>query len=391
MASSNRLASLDALRGVDMFALVLLHPVILALAAAMPESSVMQWLRFQNTHVDWVGFTLHDLVMPLFLFTAGVAIPLAMARFRTDPSDNTTARFEFDRPRLLRRVARRVALLWLIGMVIQGNMLGLDPHHIYLFSNTLQAIAVGYLFATLLYISMRWQWQVVVCVALMGAYAAVMSLGHACEWGVEYGLGSYEHTTNMAEYVDRAVLGRFRDGVSWSNGAWQFAPWYDTTWILSSLTFVVTVCTGVFAGEILLAHTDNRRRALVILVIYGIGILLAAWALSYSIPVIKRIWTPSMVLLSSGISVLLLAALYYVMDIAGWKRWAAPLHIVGVNAIAAYIMGEYFNFSAITTRLFYGLEHITPTYYGTIITAANSLLIFWVLWMMYRCGKFLKV
>lgn len=61
MASSNRLASLDALRGLDMFALVLLHPVILALAAAMPESAVMQWLRFQNTHVDWVGFTLHEI------------------------------------------------------------------------------------------------------------------------------------------------------------------------------------------------------------------------------------------------------------------------------------------------------------------------------------------
>lgn len=384
--ASQRLDSLDALRGLDMFILVLLHPVIMAMAGAMPDSPVVQFLGYQSSHVAWEGFTVHDLIMPLFMFVAGVAIPFSMAKYRR--ADGVG--FDFDRRRVYLRMARRVAMLWILGMVIQGNLLGFDLHSIRLFSNTLQAIAVGYLFASLLYINMSWRWQTAVVVALMVIYWAVMTFCGGSGWGIDFHAGSYTFPDNMAEYVDRAVLGRFRDGVAWSGESWNFASWYDTTWILSSLTFVVTVTTGVLAGEILLM-SHSRSVALRRLLVYGVGMLLVAWMLSYEIPVIKRIWTPSMVLLSSGISVLLLAALYYVMDIRGAKRWAMPLRVMGMNAIAAYTIGEYFNFSAITGRVLYGLEQLSPELYPVVIALGNALLIYWIVWMMYRCGKFVKI
>ena len=383
---SKRLDSLDALRGFDMFVLVLLHPFLMALTAAAPDSAVMQFLREQSTHVTWEGFTFHDLIMPLFMFVAGVAIPFAFAKYRTGDT------FTFDRRRVYGRMARRVVLLWLLGMVIQGNLLGLDPKHIYLFTNTLQAIAVGYLFASLFYIRFTWRVQAAIAAGLMVAYWAVMTFCSAEGWGMIFGNGDYAFPTNMAEYIDRVVLGRFRDGVTWEGEVWSFASWYDNTWILSSLTFVVTVMIGVFSGEMLLADGTPMRK-LWRLVLFGAALLVGAWVLKAAgIPIIKRIWTPSMVLLAGGWSVLLLALFYYILDIRGWKRWAFPLRVMGLNAVVAYTMGEYFNFSSITGRLLYGFEHWLPEgWYPVVLAAGQALLIYWVIWMLYRCEKYVRL
>lgn len=382
-----RLDSLDALRGFDMFVLVLLNHLLLALAAAAPGCAFAQFLGEQSTHVVWVGFTFQDLIMPLFMFVAGAAIPFSFAKYRTG-----AATFSFDRRRIYGRMARRVALLWLLGMVLQGNLLGFDPQRLYLFSNTLQAIAVGYLFASLFYIRFSWKAQAGIAVGLMVAYWAVMTFCSAEGWGIVFGDGSYAFPTNMAEYIDRAVLGRFRDGVTWSDGVWNFAPWYDNTWILSSLTFIVTVMSGVFAGEILLL-SRNSKKALLRLVVFGAAMLVGAWLLVWAgIPVVKRIWTPSMVLLSSGMSVLLLALFYYIIDMRGWKRWAFPLRVMGLNAIAAYFIGEYFNFSGLTGRMLYGFQQWLPEgWYAVLLAAGNALLLYWIIWVLYRCGKFIKL
>lgn len=382
--SPSRLDSLDMLRGLDMLILVIIHPIIMALSGALPDNPVVKWLAYQSSHVEWEGLTVHDLIMPLFMFTAGVAIPLSMAKFRT----SDTRRFEFDRPLMYKRIARRVALLWIIGMVMQGNLLGFNPHAIYIFTNTLQAIAIGFLFTTIIYTTMRPVWQIVTCIAMMVVYTLVMQFGHATGWGIEYGMGSYTPQSNMAEYIDRVALGPLREGATRTADGCNFLPDYLYTWILSSLTFIVTVCSGMFAGEILLKGKSSKV-VLRNLAIYGVALLVAAWALSYSIPVIKKIWTPSMVLLSSGWSVVLLAILYYIADMRGLKRWAFPLKILGMNAIAAYVLGEYFNFSSLTTRLFYGFAEWDL--YSVVIATANSLLIFAIVWAMYRCGKFIKL
>lgn len=382
-----RLDSLDALRGFDMVVLVLLNPFVLALAAAMPDCPFVRFLGKQSTHVAWEGFTFQDLIMPLFMFVAGVAIPFSFAKYRTGGGA-----FSFDRRKIYGRMARRVALLWLLGMVMQGNLLGFDPRRIYLFSNTLQAIAVGYLFASLFYLRFSWKVQAGIAAGLMVAYWAVMTFCSGEGWGGVFGDGSYAASSNMAEYIDRIVLGRFRDGVTWNGDAWSFAPGYDYTWVLSSLTFVVTVMAGVFAGEILLM-SRNSRSALLRLFLFGAAMLAGAWLLAWAgIPVIKRIWTPSMVLLSGGWSVLLLALLYYIMDIRSLKRWAFPLRVMGLNAIAAYFIGEYFNFSGLTGRMLYGFQQWLPGgWYPALLAAGNALLLYWLLWMLWRCGKFIKL
>ena len=117
--SKQRLASLDALRGFDLFVLVALGPLVLSLTHCLGAERYAG-LRAVFTHVDWQGFSPWDLVMPLFVFMSGVGIPFALSRYR-----NVANRSAF-----LRRLFKRGALLWLLGMMVQGNLLALDPSRV---------------------------------------------------------------------------------------------------------------------------------------------------------------------------------------------------------------------------------------------------------------------
>lgn len=129
-----RLESLDVLRGFDLFCLVALEGILHPLGRAIDASWYNDFL-WGFSHVQWEGFSSWDLVMPLFMFMAGVSMPFALSRYKAMP----------DKWAVYRRIVKRVILLWIFGMMCQGNLLGLDPDRIYLYSNTLQAIAMGYL------------------------------------------------------------------------------------------------------------------------------------------------------------------------------------------------------------------------------------------------------
>ena len=135
-----RIESLDALRGLDLFFLVAFGPFARTLIKAA-ELPCLDGLYKQLSHVQWEGFAVWDLIMPLFLFMSGITIPFAFSRMKQ----------ERDKRALIRRLTKRVLLLWIFGMIVQGNLLGLDPDHIYFYTNTLQTIAVGYLASALFF------------------------------------------------------------------------------------------------------------------------------------------------------------------------------------------------------------------------------------------------
>ena len=224
-----RLESLDVLRGFDLFCLVGLCGFLHSLRPVIATSWYDSFL-WNFSHVAWVGFSPWDLVMPLFMFMAGVSMPFALSRYKNDP----------DKWAVYKRIVKRVILLWIFGMMCQGNLLGLDPNRVYLFSNTLQSIAVGYLISALLFLHARPSVQVVTAFCLLIAYWAAMQFISVDG----YGGGDYTKDGNLAEWIDRMVLGRFRDGAVVDVGQVVFSEIYRYTWILSSLNFVVTVLTG---------------------------------------------------------------------------------------------------------------------------------------------------
>ena len=135
---SQRITSIDALRGLDMLLLCGGATTLQLFISRGAGDSAPAWLMQQFTHAEWGGpFTCWDLVMPLFIFITGASMPFAFAKYR----EKGGARWRLG---TTWRVIRRVVLLFLLGMLVQGNLLSLDPLKIGPFSNTLQAIAVGY-------------------------------------------------------------------------------------------------------------------------------------------------------------------------------------------------------------------------------------------------------
>jgi predicted acyltransferase len=329
------------------------------------------------THVDWEGFSSWDLVMPLFMFMSGITIPFALARYKREGSKGMA----------YRRIIKRVVLLWLFGMICQGNLLGLDPDRIYLYSNTLQAIAAGYLIAALLYLNTSVKTQIATSVVLLLAFWGCM------EWiQVDgYGGGCYTAERNLAEWIDRIVLGRFRDGATVNDGTVVFASWYHYTWVLSTMTFGVTTLTGTFAGHILKSDNIDVKHKFYYLLATGLSLVAIGWLWGLQMPVIKKLWTSSMVLVSSGYCFVLMALFYWGIDYKGYNKHTTWLKVYGMNSITAYLLTMCINFTSVSSSLLYGMRQYVGDYYPALIALGNAAIVYLILWLMYRRQVFLKI
>lgn len=352
----SRLASLDILRGFDLFLLLFFQPVLIAISqvADIPFLNELSW---HFDHEVWEGFRFWDLVMPLFLFMTGAAMPFSFAKYTTGKSQ---------RDELYWRIARRVIVLFVFGMIVQGNLLALDPNHIYIYTNTLQAIAIGYLIAAIILLSGGWKRQIVFTAALLIIYTLPMIV-----------VGDWTQEGNFAYKVDELILGKFRGDISY-------------TWVWSSLTFGVTVMTGAFAGQLMKSHKASLRIVLHMLII-GALLIIIGIALSPIVPIIKRLWTSSMTLLSSGMCFVLMALFYWWVDCCGFSKGFNWLKVYGMNPITAYMLGEVINFRSIVSSVSFGLEPILGQYYSAWLTFGNFLILFLLLRFMYKHKIFLKV
>ena len=214
---SARLVSLDLLRGLDMLLLTVVGPFFTALneAVGLPDAVMRQF------HHAWGGFTLWDLIMPLFIFMCGAAVPFALGR-RLE-NGRTDAKYWI-------HVAKRFALLWFLGMVAQGRLLTLDLSQISFFDNTLQTIACGYLVAAIALPVKSRKVRIALPMVLALAYAAFLHFG-----------GDYSQTGNAAAKFETA---RYFDT---ANFATLIGPSKEVT---VGTGFIDTTCPpdGVYAA-----------------------------------------------------------------------------------------------------------------------------------------------
>ena len=371
MNEKKRLLSLDVLRGLDIFLLVALQPVLRAVLMLLDNETLNNTLLFQLDHATWEGLRVWDIVMPLFLFMSGVTMPYSLPKYKTQNGNM----------KVWGRVLKRFLLLFVLGMLVQGNILSLDPNRVYIYSNTLQAIAVGYLLTVPMVLYLKPKQQVVAIVALLLLYSVPMHL-----------YGDWSTQGNMACVIDKAVLGRFRDGSTVAaDGSVLFAGWYDYTWLWSSITFCCTVAFGSLAGHITKNGNSNREATARKLLLAGVllvvsGLLAGIWQ-----PIIKRIWTASFTLYSAGWCYLLLTLFYWWIDVKGHTKGWEWLLYYGCNAITAYLVGEIVNFRSIAASLLYGTEQYLAGWYPVLLTVCNAVALFFVLKIMYRNKLFLKV
>lgn len=373
-----RLESLDVLRGFDMFMLTAFG----AVCTTFIKAGSFSWSEaalFQFGHVSWEGFAAWDLIMPLFMFCSGVAIPFAMTKYREQRQSKS---------RIYWRIVKRVLVLWIFGMICQGRLLELNPQTLVYYSNTLQTIAVGYAVSAIFFLHTKPCTQVVSAMALLLGYWLLMMFVRVDG----YGGGSFTPEGNLCEWVDRAVLGSHCDHVTIdeATGVVGFRERYNYTWVLSSMNFIVTVMTGMFAGEIMKSAWTNKRKLLTMLAL-GVGMTVLGWLWNLQMPVIKHIWTSSMTLVASGYCFLLMTLFYWLVDVRQIKGWGV-LKVFGMNAIFAYMLVQLFKMRIFTTRLLFGFEQYLGTpWYEFLIAVANAALLWAILRALYKHKVFLRV
>jgi predicted acyltransferase len=360
--TGQRLVCVDALRGFDMLWIIGGSEVLITFAKA----TGFGFLRNMDVHFDhiWGQFHFYDLIMPLFLFIVGVVMPVSFK--------NRIARGE-SKKNLYLHVIRRVIILYILGLISSGHLLSFDLSELHLITNTLHAIAVGYLVSSIMILELEVKWQIGITTALLFLYWSIMALIPI----PGFGAGIFEPHNNLALYVDSAVLGHFQEGEGW-------------TYIISNLTFICSVMLGVFAGNILQSDKIAMKKV-GLLALIGICSIIAGKIWGIWFPVIHHLWTSSLVLFAGGLSFLLLSLFYLVIDVWGYKKWSFPFVVIGMNAIAVYVATLLFDFSIIGNVFVQGLaKYLGP--WNDFVQALAALTIIWlILYWMYRKKTFVKI
>ena len=361
-----RLMSLDALRGFDMFWIIGGYEIVRGLGKGLNNEWLNRYIVPQIEHTPWAGFTAWDLIMPLFLFVVGVALPFSFAK-RLERGES--------KGRIYRHVLYRVVILWVLGMIAQGHLLEYELPKLHWYSNTLQTIAAGYLISSILVLNLRLRWQFVVTAALLLVYWGLLVFIPVPGQGIDH----FGQQDNLAIYIDRLILGRFQDGTN---------PPY--TWILSSMAFGAMVMMGAFAGQLLRSDLGKARKVLILLGA-GVACVVVGWGWGYIFPIIKHLFTSSMVLFAGGWSLLLLGLFYLVIDVLRLRRWSLFFVVIGMNAIAVYMATHVFDFRVLGDIFVRGLSKWTGDWHDFIRAIAGFAILWLILFYMYRKRTFIKI
>jgi predicted acyltransferase len=357
-----RLLSLDGLRGFDMLWIIGGQEIVRGVAKALP-GRFSDAMAQQFEHVRWEGLHFFDVIWTLFMFMVGVSLCFSIAkRKRMNESDG----------RIISHAIQRSLILFVLGMMAQGNLLDFSLATLHPFYSVLHGIAAGYLIATIVTLKFRLRGQAIVTAVFLIVYW-ILLLAIPVP-GV--GRGVLTPTGNAATYIDSLLMGRFYYG--------------ENTWFLSYLGFASSVLLGVLAGEVLLSERTARLKCW-ILYGYGAGLLVAGLLWSVWLPIIKLLWTSSFVLVAGGLSCLMMATFYLVIDVLGYRKWVFPFTVIGMNALAVYMATILFDFRKIG-NIFVG--HLLPRAgrWDEALSASAALAIVWlILYWMYRTRSFVKV
>jgi predicted acyltransferase len=385
-----RNVALDAYRGFVMFLMMAEVLRLARVAEAFPGNWFWSFLAYNQTHVEWAGCSLHDLIQPSFSFLVGVALPYSIASRMAKG-----ATFG----RLFAHAIWRAFLLAAMGIFLRSTH---SPITNFTFEDTLTQIGLGYPFLFLMgFRPPRWQWTAL-AVILTGywlAWALYPAAGPSFDYAAAGVPAGWQHHYSgfAAHWNKNSNLGAAFD--QWFLNLFpRVKPFVANRGGYLTLSFIPTLGTmilGLIAGRWL--RESAPQIPIKRLLAAGAAGIAAGLLLHFAgvCPVVKRIWTPSWTLFSGGACFLLLAAFTWVIDVKGYRRWAFPLVVIGMNSIAAYLIAHLFEgFIADSFRIHLGAGFFA--FLGTglepLLKGAAILAVYWLmLWWMYRRKLFLKV
>ena len=406
---SQRLLSLDVYRGLIMVSLAFggfgLAETAKNHLKADPDSSFWRGVRSQFDHVEWVGCGYWDLIQPSFMFMVGVSMAYSYAK-RRQLGDSYG--------KMLRHAAGRSLVLIFLGIFLISNW---DKATNWSLMNVLTQIGLGYTLLFLLWGRKPRTQAVAAAAILIGIWLAyelcaepgvnlseaAKDVGVTAAWAQEHlaDVGRAWHkNANLGHRIDLWLLNLLprSEPFQFSSGGYQ---------TINFIPSLATMLFGLMCGELLRSAT-SARRTLLVLAAAGVGGILAGQLL-HSIgmcPLVKRIWTPSWALYSTGWCCLILAGLYGVVDVLNIRRWTFPLVVVGMNSIAIYCMSMLLKpWAAKTLKTHLGddifrlklqfadqAHYFVGAEYEPIVKALLVGLLFWLAcYWMYRQKIFVRI
>jgi predicted acyltransferase len=397
--ASQRLMSIDALRGFDMFWIIGADALVGALHR-MSKNPVTNLLGTQLEHCEWQGVRFYDLIFPLFVFIMGVSVVFSLTRMIQQEGRATA----------IKRVIRRGVLLFVVGLFYSGGFSTIWPD--IRLMGVLNRIALCYFFGGLIFCLVPLRGMIVLAAGLLVGYWALMSFVPFPDVRPEPGgngiiskaagytnvaqlnmasttmiHGTFLHGVNLANYVDQKYLpGRKYDGT------------FDPEGLLSTLPAVVTCLLGIFAGLLLKSTDFCPKWKVLYLLSFGVAGLLLGFLWGIQFPVIKKIWTSSYVLVAGGFSAIALGFFYQIVDVWKYQKWCQPFVWMGMNSLTVYLASNIIGGFRILARRLVGGDvsaffdaHLAQGM-GDMVTAVTGLLLaFWFVYFLYRRKIFLRL
>jgi predicted acyltransferase len=309
------------------------------------SNPVTDAIVYQLNHTPWQGLRFYDTIWPSFMLMVGVAVPFSLAKARLTQAQS----------QLLRKALTRAAVLFLLGSLRESVSLN-APYWVEL-SSALQPIAVAYMAAFFL-ARTPIKVQAAVGGLLLVGYAALLAFVPAP--GVP--AGSYAKGANLVLATE-----------GWGT-------------VICTIPTISTTILGLILGELLMSSRSKSAKLRIIAITGACGVLLGM-TLDPVIPVVMKLWTTSYGILTAGWACLMFALFYWVIDVAGIRRWAFPFVVIGMNAVAVYMAGTLFPLNRIVGIFTRGVSaHLEVLVRAIIVLAVEWGILYW----MYRRKIFLR-
>jgi predicted acyltransferase len=319
--TGTRLMSLDVFRGATIASMMLVN-----------NPGTWDHVHEPLEHAAWNGWTFTDTIFPFFLWIVGVAIPFSLGRKVEEGADHS---------KLVLGILRRSLILIAIGFALNSFTyflsMFLSPKHegvsFWLnqlvehvrYSGVLQRIGVCYLIASLIFINTKIRGQMIWTGLLLTFYAVLMK----CVPVPGYGAGVMEVHGNFSEFFDMMVF----------NGhVFKGSTTYDPEGLVSTIPAIASTLFGILTGQFLRYEKTNPTEKTAWLFVGGSILMFAAGLLSLWMPINKTLWTSSYSMFMAGLAMNVFAVYYWLIDVKGYKAWAKPFAIYGMNAITVFIL-----------------------------------------------------
>ncbi len=363
---SNRLDSIDALRGFDML-MISGGGEFIHLLGGLTGIGIIDVVAGQFYHPEWHGFTFYDFIFPLFLFLAGTSLAFSLSSGKKKGIPNGD---------LTKKVAKRMVILILLGILFKNAPIDIfDPAHIR-YGSVLGRIGIATFLATLLYLHFSWKQRLYIGIGIVIAYYILIMVIPV----PGYGAGNLTFEGNLMGWLDRAFMpGRLKQIT------------YDE---LAFSTQIPATCLTIFGsliGDILLSEKQGSTKVKQLILAGAIGIIISLlWNLSF--PINKHLWSSSFILLTSGMASILLGILYFIIDVKGYKGWSFFFRVIGVNSLLIYLATRFVDFNETSRLLFSGIYKYTSAPWQEVFNALGGFVLVWIfLYILYKKKIFLKV